>query len=307
MARYYIFEDDERDDIQKLFYFPYQSPVNQTTPHQTVSNKSTVNQVATKNVVIKIKNTNKKRNSDKINKHIKDKLWWVGGAGKIIPAIKSLSKKSEIYVFMDLVPDNRETANLYRDIRMLRKEGYDILVFPIPCAEYYMIKVLCDLGIQSRTPDIDIVLKRGVYYNSSILDNPQSKEHIKNFETFCKVVLSKMGMMCACKSNEKDRELNNLKGRFYRADCQCTACNFRYSMQQKAEKLLSIYRCFPPGAYVIYYKIRKYSRNDCIAIHREMVDEYNLIVDNYRKYNGPSKLAIRKSKRDFSPIKYFQQ
>lgn len=275
MARYYIFEDDERDDIQKLFYFPY------------LKNAKLV-KISPDHFLLEL------------NNH--DILRWACGASNIKPIIETLSKDTEIFIFMDLVPDNSSTATLYRDIGNLRKSGYNVIVFPIPCAEYYMIKTLCDLQIQCLTPDIDVVLHREVYYDSSLF---KASGRITTFEQYCKAVLRNMDMICTRKSNDEDREQNNLKGRFYRDNCRCADCTFRYPLKKKAEELLHRYPCIPLGAYMIYHVTRKLSREELIALHKKLVTEYNSAVDRYKAYTGLSSLKIPKSEKDFKCINFF--
>lgn len=182
---------------------------------------------------------------------------WVQGASNILHTIKSIGNEDEIFVFMDLVPDNPSTAEIYMDIRRIYKKGYNVLVFPIPCAEYFMIKALCNLNIQKTNQELLSLLNEEVYYSSSLLDTLENQRYITSFERYCKIMLKHLDSECGYKSNNEDRIYDRLKGRFYRKDCSmCDGCSMEYTLQRKAEELLHNYPCAPVGAYFTHYTSR---------------------------------------------------
>lgn len=143
---YTIFEDNEHDDIQRLFKASY-----------------------------------------KDTKH----LIWSQGSSNIEDEIKSHGVGAEYYVFMDLVPDNPETRKSYDKIKALKSKGYKVIIFPIPCAEYYLIKALVGIGLIDETDEIKEVINREVYYNSTAIIDERDAKHITNFERLCKVIVSR--------------------------------------------------------------------------------------------------------------------
>lgn len=80
-------------------------------------------------------------------------------------------------------------------------------------------------------------------------------------------------------------------------DCKCSDCNLiKHSMQEKSENLLSVYPCIPTNAMILYHRVVKLNWDDCIEIHRKLVDIYNSIVEKYRRYSGMSKVNIDNKK-----------
>lgn len=306
MSRHCIFEDNIRDDIQRLFALPYRYNIENAVELHWVEGAH--------NVEIKIReiyssygiDLTKVFNLPVIAKDM-DTETKNSTNVELMRKLVKLYTNIEIYVFLDLVPDNPFTVKSYEKLLKLKRRGCNILVFPIPCSEYYMLKTLCSLHMEGLNQDIITVLNREVYYNSNLFELELSKEYITNFEKYCKVVFGSISKICARKSNNADREHNNLKGRFYRVNCEdCKECDFGETLQNKAEELLHRFPCIPIGANITKFHRRVLSRNEMVEIHRQLVDEYNATVERYRGYSGQMKVPIPELMKKLKTISYFE-
>ncbi len=256
---YCIFEDDERDDIQRLFRESYSIDCN--------------------NII------------------------WSQGSSNIIHKIENLGYDNEYFVFMDLVPDNVETYKSYRKISGLKNLGYKIIIFPIPCAEYFMIKAFIDMGVLDKDNVPEELINKDIYYNSEFIHTDKDIRYINTFERFCKRVLASLNKECLRKSSEDDREQNNLKGSIYREDCPCihNTC-LDMTLKIKSFHLLKQYPCIPSGS--IHKSVSRLTWNDCIKLHRKLIDDYNNQVQMYRDYKGKSKIDLSSKKYKLAKYMY---
>lgn len=248
--QYTIFEDNEKDDIQRLLKASYTD---------------------TSNIV------------------------WANGASNITYEIKRLGKENEYYVFMDLVPDNIETYLSYCKIKSSVKNGYRVIIFPIPCIEYYLIKMLLNIGILEDSKALRDLIDRKDYAKLAYIKDERDRRYIKTFERLCKVVIARVDKECARKSNESDRINDSLKGTLYRHDCPCkyNKC-MNMTLINKSFELLLQFPCIPAGS--IHSNTKKLSWEDCIVIHRSLVDEYNRDVENYREHSKEKSVENKKYK-----------
>lgn len=70
-------------------------------------------------------------------------------------------------------------------------------------------------------------------------------------------------------------------------------------MIHKSLQLILEYPCVPANSV---HHGKKLSWEDCVDIHRKLVDEYNSIVDRYKEYKGESKIDI--SNKKYKKISY---
>lgn len=197
------------------------------------------------------------------------------GVGQIKNYIKNIGKEEQIFVFMDLVPDNKVTCAEYEILRSMKNDGYDIMVFPVPCTEYFFIKALVNLNMLDMTEEVRECLRRGVITNLTI-----NGETAKNYERFCKKILHNMPVDCARLDGGSPKF-----GLFYTEDCKCSSAELdckELSLKDKVKELLQCYPCIPSGSI---YKTIRLTFEECIDIHRKLVDDYNEAVDKYKDKN----------------------
>lgn len=74
-----------------------------------------------------------------------DSFVYAKGNGNIKNIVSDLLKISteNIVVYMDMIPGNKETAKIYKSLRdMSFKSQYRLVVLPVVCMEYYLVKSL---------------------------------------------------------------------------------------------------------------------------------------------------------------------
>lgn len=193
------------------------------------------------------------------------------GVGQIKNYIEDIGKEEQIFIFMDLVPDNPITYSEYIKLVTMRNNGYNIMVFPVPCTEYFFIKAFDDTHILKHSRITELALKRGVITNTEV-----DGEKRKNYEKFCKAILHGLVLDCAALDNKSERFRL-----YYEKDC---ACDKSYShcadetLVDKAKNVLKEYPCIPAGSK---YETHKLSFSECVLIHRKLIDEYNEAVERY--------------------------
>lgn len=116
MTRNYIFEDNRKDDLQQLFSVAYGGPNNIPNNLIWAEGSSKIVSVLTtiylpygintEDIIDAIENG---RLSDNNNREEYEKK------------LRVLFDKIENYIFMDLVPDNPYTADIYNRLKKLRK------------------------------------------------------------------------------------------------------------------------------------------------------------------------------------------
>lgn len=111
----YIFEDHPDADISKLFKSAY--------------------------------------NNNNINNFI-----YAKGNGNLVDKINYYISKTtdKIIVFMDTIPGNKDCYSIYREIRLISiKHNCRVIVLPIICSEYYMIKSIKNKDIFKDREEIN--------------------------------------------------------------------------------------------------------------------------------------------------------
>lgn len=197
------------------------------------------------------------------------------GVGLIKTYVKNIGKDEQIFIFMDLVPDNKVTCAEYEILKSMKNDGYNIIVFPVPCTEYFFIQTLVQLNMIEMTKEVRECLRRGVITNLTI-----NGETAKNYERFCKKILHNMPIDCARLDGESPKF-----GLFYTEDCKCSSAELdckEFSLKDKVKELLQCYPCIPSGSI---YEVTKLTFDECIKIHRELVDDYNRAVKRYKDRN----------------------
>lgn len=237
----YIFEDDERDILSIFFRQAY--PTTQSS-----------------NFIYARGNCNLE---DKIKNELEN-------------------NNEHILVFMDMVPGNRELIKCYNKYKKLsRDNNFRVIVLPIICAEYYLIKALKDTPALSNSCGVDICINKEVYFNSPVITDARDRNYCKNFEKYCKLILMKNTKYCATHSG---KTTNEFYGAYYTKDCICkfkdAACKKEHTVLEKAINYIKQYPCIPCGSY-LKNVITLYS-DDLWNVHRQLVNDYNIMTGRYK-------------------------
>lgn len=256
----YLFEDNEKDVLSKLYMQAY---------------------------------------PDEIRKN----FVYTKGNGDLIKFADIYLKSSDVAVFIDMVPDNENCRDIYLDLVKLSvdpKYSNRLLIFPIVCSEYYMIKSLCKYTeyIDKDHNDVKICLDCGDYRQSTVYT--YGGRVCKNFEKYCKIILKRHVIDCIKhKSRFDDGSVNEKYSLYYCEDCLCDKSDSLYnirSLKDKAIELLSVYDVVPSGSLTTHIQCIDSS---IASIHRKLVDDYNKMLANYIKLG-----IIRYTKKKAKNIVY---
>ena len=196
-----------------------------------------------------------------------------------------------VVVFFDTIPGNKETWKIYKTLRdMSIRVNYRMIVLPLVCMEYYLIKALKDSQVIIDNTGIDICINKDLYFNSPLISTADDKAMVKNFEKYCKLILIKNLKSCACHSGKTTMKCY---GAYYLNDCFCefkdNAC-YQEELYTKLKNYLSQFDCVPANSIIVDNKIL--SIDEVWDIHRKLVQEYNKMV-NY--YINSGNMAVDKS------------
>ena len=202
------------------------------------------------------------------------------GAGNLIHIAEKLLYKSDeiILVYLDTIPDNRESIRVYNNLKRLsKKNNFRVIVLPVVCAEYYFIQSLPE-DLYYSVKSVNICKSRGFWKNSDLLETVQDREFVRNFEKYCKLILLKNVRHCV----KHTRENNNLYGYYYMQNC---LCDFSMDICKEDNRLNKAVRyvCEYPVVPELNFKgsFRKLNLDEIWDIQRTLVDTFNDMVDLY--------------------------
>lgn len=203
---------------------------------------------------------------------------FTGGNGRLVEVVGNLlCEDSKILVYMDAIPDNVETVKVYHKLRKMSMEyNYRIIVLPLVCFEYYMLKAIQSeehLYKSSMKTIVEECLSKSVDYKSSpIITTEEDRGFVKNFEKYCKLIFIKDSIIIDCVRVSGIRS-----GLYYRSDCKCEqAGNIEgcknIGLKDKSIKYVTSFPCFLefPNSFG-----RKLSEDELWGLHRTLVNEYN--------------------------------
>lgn len=211
--------------------------------------------------------------------------------------IKNIAKQTltmtndTVVVFFDTIPGNKETWKIYKTLRdMSIQVNYRMIVLPLVCMEYYLIKALKNSQVIIDNTGIDICINKDLYFNSPLISTADDKTMVKNFEKYCKLILIKNLKACACHSGKTTVQCY---GAYYINDCLCEFKDNECCQEKLCSKLknyLSQFDYVPENSITGNSKIL--STEEVWDIHRKLVQEYNEMV-NYYIHSG--NVAVDKS------------
>ena len=182
-------------------------------------------------------------------------LVFTKGIGNLINRVRRLvSQECIVIAYVDLVIDNRETINnLLKLITII--ESYSgakdrMVIVPIPCIEYYLVRSLVSEGLISIDDNlIETCVNFGDYTKYNI-----PKRYRSSFEKYCKYIVEEYGLMCI--RNYTFNEYRIIQRKYFCVDCICTTdkmfdvCHY-LSLKQKGVDLISEYPLVPRGSSLL--------------------------------------------------------
>ena len=212
-------------------------------------------------------------------------ITYAQGNSKIQSVVEDMLMKTseDIIVYMDLIPDNKCTVMLYRDLRRISmRNKYRVIVLPMICMEKTIVKLLRSYRVINDEYETNIVENILDWRKSRIITTEQDKEFVRNFEKYCKLVIMKLPYDCAKKGSVHDK---SIKYKFYTDDCKCghsvNTC-IDALLGDKVRDLLFLMPCFPRvDTSKTQMLAESIGRVDLWDIHRKLVDRYNEAAKRY--------------------------
>lgn len=195
---------------------------------------------------------------------------------KVAEQLKSDGHK--VIIFFDLAVNNRKTKELYESLSDKYEDDSNILVLPIICIEYYILKMLYNHGFLDfdlyKSIDIQYSLDNFVKEITGVAIDESIEKHYKH-------ILNQIGNKNHCYNNKTDAENKGLlKGKFYTHGCPCerTYCKVckTASIAYKAE---SLYSSLP--VFFIDSKYKEYVKGIGLELNMQSVElkgVYNKLI-----------------------------
>ena len=166
-------------------------------------------------------------------------------------------------LFVDVVPDNFDTIDSHNMLKdYIRKNNLDIVVIPIVCIEYIILKAFSTRSI----PYIANLSN----YKDYIIKQPSSQTlSTKSLEKFCKSVLHH-AEICI-------RENSAL---FYNVDCLCTKQYYQDSRCRNVpidSKVLLLTKMLP----LDIENLDLYSKEDIVSIQESCIAQYYVLANEF--------------------------
>lgn len=161
--------------------------------------------------------------------------------GKKIKGVRNLvGSNGNIFLgFLDVVPNNRNTVNLYNRFCDSFSDYDNVFIIPILCIEYIVLKFLCNENILPYKENElllieDIVKAQNWNFPKGVL--PKSDKHGGTMERVYKHILNDHSPSCLINISPQDKEKSIEYGKFYKEDCKCNNCTLcQYTLSKKAE------------------------------------------------------------------------
>lgn len=191
-----------------------------------------------------------------------------------------------VYVFMDMVSNNINLIQIYKYLsKKSQDSNYRLVVLPLVCAEYYFICSLSEYTILDKET-MDLCINRLPFTNAKIVQSV--KKVPATFEQFCKLILCSGVIDCI----KRDSSNNNPMYDFYfNKDCRCESslrdC-LNLTLQEKSKQFLGQYPCIPAN-HIFENTENSLHFNDIWQVHRQLVDEFNTMVDIFKNSNSSPK------------------
>ena len=205
-------------------------------------------------------------------------------------------KGQNVYVYIDVQPDNNETRNFYNKLIKFKNEFQTYIVLPIPCREYYYIKTLHGQKVETSKILQDTVLNRDVQYNN--IQMQYIGKRCINFENFCKQVQYYAFQRCT--------QIKGIDNYFY-TDCICSntdgikqvsgqsndvqQCSLSEKVDDKLGKYIQSYCCVPSRNRLVY--LHSMTVDEVWEMQRRLVDDYNAMVNRFLKTVDSSDLLSK--------------
>lgn len=188
-----------------------------------------------------------------------DTLIFTNGNKNICKMIKTLSPDISGIIYLDVVPDNKQTITIYNQIsKLLEDEAYRnrFILLPIPCIEYYVIRAFCNI-------EPSISQRYTTNYRSLNSMNGRLLG-TRSFESYCKSIVRNYN---SCLSNK-----------FLISECD-TVCSCADSISY-GDKIIEFLRSLPVFINSVLTE-ELVHHVDLYSIRDELIDMFNKAYKAY--------------------------
>ena len=204
---------------------------------------------------------------------------YADGVSNLESKIKEFLSKSyveAIVAYMDAIPGNKSTRDIYFKLRHLaRGSNIPVHIVPLVCAEFYFIKAFSDCSSLILLPDaVKSCAELSAIYSSDIVSTDEDKRYCNSFERYCKLVQAKAFRPCASASSS-----TNIF--FYQNDC---VADVQMSLHKKGLKYVQVFPCFPRGGGFGHLADMTKVISYCVKVHNDLCDAYIRLTGNCKKY-----------------------
>ena len=219
---------------------------------------------------------------------VSERFVYTNGNGAILSKVEQLLNCTHeiIVVFLDFYPTNNSITKIYSRLHYeSRKNDNRVIVLPIVCAEFYLLKFLDKNNMITDKRKADIVLNFELF-DDVLRSNDFTEIDIKfctTFEKYCKLVTMKWVEDCA-KTNKTQE--------YYTENCKCETLSnsdcISYELEQKSIDYIGQYPYVPKSTYD--NEVEDSDVEEIWDVHRQLVGMFNSIadklqpIDNTRTY-----------------------
>lgn len=202
----------------------------------------------------------------------------------------SLQNKTseDIVIYLDLVPDNNHTREMYLKICKEYKPKFKrLIVLPIPCIEYYYISaVQRQEKFRLNDDAVKIAIERGWHKDQSLKRTIEERQKYWSFEKFCKLVMQRAIIICLHNWTKNTHNIEYFQvscADCLRKPCLCTNRERpQFQINSKKKNFIHSFPCVPAGSN-FYEPERLMNWEQLVSVHRKLVGNYNLMCDRYNK------------------------
>lgn len=212
-------------------------------------------------------------------------------------ACNKVEQGETVILFLDMVPGNYEIHQLYNKAKEVsKKNNYKLLIIPSLCSEYLLIKAFKDCDIFINREDVKICLEQNNYFESKLYVSDKTRKDYKTFEKFCKLVLERNTINCACSNSRvkiQDYKYikNIVKNMFYTNDCLYKDSTGKYLSAM--DKALKVVNTLP--VTLLNDNVTESASIDLETawkIHKYLINELNKFVLKMKSSSEIGKLCI---------------
>lgn len=191
---------------------------------------------------------------------------FVGGVAAVRDYVLSKSTKDTYVLFMDVVPDNKQTCVEFRGTRRALRHYPDVFCIPIVCMEEIILRTF----VKHHVSDPYTVI--------TTVDYKELNASVKSLEKYYKYLLDEE-RDCMTLGNYRRCTRRQL---FYKQDCSCPDCVCRIPYEVKSRVLAT--------SYPIYVE---QDRDTYLRVQNERVSEFNELVRKLGETLGWSPAFIK--------------